>query len=144
MRVTRVVSAIAAGRILSPKTAASQIVGGVTWGISQALLEETRLDPRYGRFMNHSLAEYHVPVNADIPDVEVIFVAEDDRIVSSLGAKGVGEIGQVGVAAAVANAIFHATGKRLRTSPMTPDKVMAGGVEWPAPAQLSPGNQSSV
>jgi len=144
VRVTRVVSAIASGRILSPKTAASQIVGGVTWGISQALHEETQLDPRYGRFMNHSLAEYHVPVNADIPDVEVIFVAEDDRIVSSLGAKGVGEIGQVGVAAAVSNAIFHATGKRLRTTPMTPDKVMSGGSEWPAQAQVSPGNQSSV
>lgn len=125
VRVTRVVSAIAAGRILSPKTATSQIVGGVTWGISQALHEETQLDTRYGRFMNHSLAEYHIPVNADIPDVEVLFVQEDDRIVSRLGAKGVGEIGQVGVAAAVANAIFHATGKRLRTTPMTPDKVMA-------------------
>ena len=129
VRVTRVVSAIAAGRILSPKTAESQIIGGVTWGISQALHEETQLDTRYGRFMNHSLAEYHVPVNADIPDVEVIFVAEDDRVVSRLGAKGVGEIGQVGVAAAIANAIFHATGKRLHTTPMTPDKVMAGVVE---------------
>lgn len=124
VRVTRVVSAIAAGQILSPKTATSQIIGGVTWGISQALHEETQLDTRYGRFMNHSLAEYHIPVNADIPDVEVLFVQEDDRIVSRLGAKGVGEIGQVGVAAAVANAIFHATGKRLRTTPMTPDKVM--------------------
>lgn len=130
VRVTRVVSAIAAGQILSPKTAESQIVGGVTWGIGQALHEETQLDTRYGRFMNHSLAEYHVPVNADIPAVDVIFVAEDDRIVSRLGAKGVGEIGQVGVAAAVANAIFHATGKRLRSTPMTPDKVMAHG---PAP-----------
>lgn len=127
VRVTRVVSAVAAGRILSPKTATSQIIGGVTWGISQALHEETQLDTRLGRFMNHSLAEYHLPVNADIPDVEVIFVPEDDRIVSSLGAKGVGEIGQVGVAAAVANAIFHATGRRLRNTPMTPDKVMTGG-----------------
>ncbi|NHZ89972.1 molybdopterin-dependent oxidoreductase [Massilia sp. CCM 8733] len=125
VRVTRVVSAIAAGRIINAKAARSQIVGGVVWGIGQALHEETQSDDRLGRFMNHNLGEYHVPVNADIHDIDVLFVEEDDRIVSRLGAKGVGEIGQVGVAAAVCNAIYHATGRRVRSTPMTPDKVMA-------------------
>ncbi|WP_198420919.1 xanthine dehydrogenase family protein molybdopterin-binding subunit [Massilia atriviolacea] len=125
VRVTRVVSAIAAGRIINAKAARSQIVGGVVWGIGQALHEETLSDDRLGRFMNHNLGEYHVSVNADIHDIDVLFVEEDDRIVSRLGAKGVGEIGQVGVAAAVCNAIHHATGRRVRSTPMTPDKVMA-------------------
>ncbi|WP_313083005.1 xanthine dehydrogenase family protein molybdopterin-binding subunit [Pulveribacter sp.] len=124
VRVTRVVSAVAAGRIISARTARSQITGGVVWGISQALHEETHTDHALGRFMNHNYAEYHVAANADIPDIDVIFVHEDDRIVSRIGAKGVGEIGIVGTAAAVANAIYHATGKRLRSTPMTPDKVM--------------------
>jgi xanthine dehydrogenase YagR molybdenum-binding subunit len=124
VRVTRVVSAIAAGRIINAKTARSQIIGGVVWGIGQALHEETQCDHRLGRFMNHSLGEYHVSVNADIHDIDVIFVQEDDRIVSRIGAKGVGEIGLVGVAAAVSNAIYHATGKRVRSTPITPDKLM--------------------
>ena len=127
VRVTRVVSAIAAGKILSAKTARSQITGGVVWGISQALHEETHSDHRLGRFMNHNLSEYHVAVNADIHDIDVIFVEEDDRIVSRMGAKGVGEIGIVGVAAAISNAIYHATGQRVRSTPMTPDKVMRPG-----------------
>lgn len=122
--VTRVVSAIAAGRIINPRTAHSQIVGGIVWGISEALHEETHSDHRFGRFMNHNFAEYHVAVNADIHDIDVIFVDEDDRIVSRLGAKGVGEIGLVGVSAAICNAIYHATGRRVRSTPMTPDKVM--------------------
>jgi xanthine dehydrogenase YagR molybdenum-binding subunit len=126
VRVTRVVSAIAAGRIMNTKTATSQIVGGVVWGISQALHEESHTDHRFGRFMNHNLSEYHVAVNADIHDIDVVFVEEDDRIVSRLGAKGVGEIGLVSVAAAVSNAIYHATGKRIRSTPITPDKVLAG------------------
>ncbi len=124
VRVTRVVSAVAAGRIINPTTARSQIVGGVVWGISAALHEETLSDHTLGRFMNHSLGEYHVAVNADVPEIDVIFAEEDDRIVSRLGAKGVGEIGMVGVAAAISNAIYHATGRRLRSTPMTPDKVM--------------------
>lgn len=132
VRVTRVVSAIAAGRIISGKTAASQISGAVVWGISQALHEETHTDHKYGRFMNHNFAEYHVAANADIHDIDVIFVEEDDRIVSKqLGAKGVGEIGIVGVAAAISNAIFHATGTRLRTTPMTPAKLLMGDRELP-------------
>ncbi len=127
VRITRVVSAIAAGRIMNTKTASSQIVGGVVWGICQALHEESHTDHRFGRFMNHNLSEYHVAVNADIHDIDVIFVEEDDRIVSRLGAKGVGEIGLVSVSAAVSNAIFHATGKRIRSTPITPDKVLMGG-----------------
>ena len=112
------------GRIINAKTARSQIIGGVVWGIGQALHEETQCDHRLGRFMNHNLSEYHVSVNADIHDIDVIFVKEDDRIVSRIGAKGVGEIGQVGVSAAVCNAIYHATGQRVRSTPMTPEKVM--------------------
>lgn len=126
VRVTRVVSAVAAGRIVNPVTARSQVIGGVVWGISQALHEETLTDHGLGRFMNHNLAEYHIASNADVQDIDVLFVEEDDRVVSRLGAKGVGEIGIVGVAAAISNAIYHATGKRIRSTPMTPDKVMTG------------------
>ena len=124
IHVTRVVSAVAAGRILNPKTARSQILGAVVWGIGMALQEESVIDQNFGRFMNHSLAEYHVPVNADIHDIEVIFVEEHDDIVNPLGVKGVGEIGIVGVAAAIANAVFHATGKRVRDLPITLDKLL--------------------
>ncbi len=132
VRVTRVVSAVAAGRIINAKTAASQVSGSVVWGISQALHEESFTDHRFGRFMNHNFAEYHVAVNADIHDIEVIFAKEDDRIVSKqLGAKGVGEIGIVGVSAAISNAIFHATGRRVRSTPITPDKVLLGDQEIP-------------
>ena len=124
VRVTRVVDAVAGGRILNPKTARSQILGGVVWGISMALHEETLSDHAFGRFMNHNLAEYHIPVNKDIPDIEVIFVEEHDTIVNPLGAKGLGEIGLVGTAAAVANAVWHATGKRVRHLPVTLDKLL--------------------
>lgn len=123
IRVTRVVDAVAAGRILNPKTAGSQIMGGVVWGIGMALHEETQTDHRFGRIMNADIAEYHVPVNADIHDIKVIFVDEPDSIVSPLGVKGVGEIGIVGVAAAIANAVYHATGKRVRDLPITLDKL---------------------
>ena len=123
IRVTRVVNAVAAGRILNTKTAHSQIIGGVVWGIGMALHEETLMDHRFGRFMNANFGEYHVPVNADIHDIEVIFVDEPDAIINPLGIKGVGEIGIVGVAAAVANAIYHATGKRVRDLPITLDKL---------------------
>jgi len=124
IRVSRVVSAVAAGRVVNPKMARSQILGGVVWGLGMALQEETQSDHNLGRFMNHSLAEYHIPVNADIGDIDVIFVEEDDDIVNALGSKGVGEIGIVGVAAAVANAVYHATGKRVRDFPVTLDKVL--------------------
>jgi xanthine dehydrogenase YagR molybdenum-binding subunit len=123
IRVTRVVSAVAAGRILNTKAARSQIVGGVVWGIGMALHEETLIDHKLGRIMNANIAEYHVPVNADVHDIEVIFVDEADNIVNPLGIKGLGEIGIVGVAAAIANAIYHATGKRVRDLPITLDKL---------------------
>ncbi|HWX12949.1 MAG TPA: xanthine dehydrogenase family protein molybdopterin-binding subunit [Trinickia sp.] len=124
IRVTRVVSAVAAGRILNTKTARSQILGGVVWGIGMALHEETLVDHQFGRIMNANIAEYHVPVNADVHEIDVIFVDEPDDIVNPLGIKGLGEIGIVGVAAAIANAIYHATGKRVRDLPITLDKLM--------------------
>jgi xanthine dehydrogenase YagR molybdenum-binding subunit len=100
-------------------------MGGVVWGIGMALHEETAIDHKFGRIMNADFAEYHVPVNADVQDIKVIFVEERDEIVNPLGIKGVGEIGIVGVAAAVANAIYHATGKRVRDLPITLDKLQA-------------------
>ncbi len=124
IRVTRVVSAVAAGRILNTKTAHNQIMGGMIWGIGMALHEETLLDHRFGRIMNANYGEYHVPVNADVHDIQVIFVDEPDDIINPLGIKGVGEIGIVGVAAAIANAVYHATGKRVRDLPITLDKLM--------------------
>src|SRR5262249_46468450 len=123
IRVTRVVNAVAAGRILNTKTARSQIIGGVVWGIGMALHEETLADHKFGRIMNHNIAEYHVPVNADVQEIQVIFVDEPDSIINPLGVKGVGEIGIVGVAAAIANAVYHATAKRVRDLPITLDKL---------------------
>jgi xanthine dehydrogenase YagR molybdenum-binding subunit len=124
VRVTRVVNAVAAGRIINTKTAASQIMGGVVWGIGMALHEEALIDHRFGRVMNANIAEYHVPVNADVHDIEVIFVDEPDAVINKMGIKGVGEIGIVGVAAAIANAVYHATGRRVRDLPITLDKVV--------------------
>jgi len=123
IRVTRAVSAIAAGRILNTKTASSQILGGVVWGIGMALHEKALIDHAFGRVMNANLADYHVPVHADIQDIKVIFVDEPDDS-NPLGLKGVGEIGIIGVAAAVANAVYHATGKRVRELPITHDKLL--------------------
>jgi xanthine dehydrogenase YagR molybdenum-binding subunit len=125
LRVMRVVSAVAAGRILNPKTARSQIMGAVVGGIGMALHEESVVDHRYGRIINHNFAEYHVPVNADIHDIDVIFVEEREPHLNPLGVKGVGEIGIVGTAAAVANAAYHATGVRVRDLPITIDKLLA-------------------
>ena len=124
LRVARVVSAVAAGRILNPKTAGSQIMGAVVGGIGMALHEEAVIDHRYGRVINHNFAEYHVPVNADVHDIEVIFVDEREDHLNPLGVKGVGEIGIVGTAAAIANAAFHATGVRVRDLPITIDKIL--------------------
>lgn len=124
IRVTRVVDAVAGGRILNPKTARSQVLGGVVWGIGMALEEESIIDQNFGRYVNHNIAEYHVPVNADIHDIEVIFVEEHDEIVNPIGVKGLGEIGIVGTAAAIANAVYHATGKRVRDLPITLDKLL--------------------
>ncbi len=123
IRVTRVVSAVAAGRILNTKTATSQILGGVVWGIGMALHEETLIDHRNGRIVNANIAEYLVPVNADVHDIQVIWVDELDDS-NPLGVKGVGEVGIVGVSAAIANAVYHATGKRIRDLPITLDKLL--------------------
>ncbi|MBP0447198.1 xanthine dehydrogenase family protein molybdopterin-binding subunit [Roseomonas sp. SSH11] len=124
IRVTRIVDAVAAGRILNPKTARSQILGGVVFGIGMALTEESMMDHHLGRFMNHNYAEYHIPVNADVHDIDVIFVEEHEDKINPIGVKGLGEIGIVGTAAAIANAVFHATGKRVRHLPITVDRLL--------------------
>jgi xanthine dehydrogenase YagR molybdenum-binding subunit len=124
VRVPRMVGVFAVGRVLNPKTARSQLIGGMAWGLSMALLEESVLDPRYGDFANHDLAEYHVAVNADLGDIDVAWIDEDDTYVSPMGAKGVGEIGIVGTAAAIANAVYDATGVRVRDLPITLDKLL--------------------
>jgi xanthine dehydrogenase YagR molybdenum-binding subunit len=123
VRVARVVSAVDGGRILNEKTATSQIIGGTVGGIGMALLEETVTDPATGRITSANLADYLVPVNADIPDLDVLFVGEPDRF-NPIGVKGIGEIGVVGIAAAIANAVFHATGKRIRSLPITIDQLL--------------------
>ena len=125
VRVTRWVSVHAAGRILNAKTARSQIIGGSIFGIGAALMEATARDPHYARYTNADLADYHIPVNADIPDMTVEFIDEHDPYINAMGVKGIGEISMVGVSAAVANAIFHATSKRVRDLPITPDKILA-------------------
>ena len=124
IKVTRVVEATAVGKIMNPKTSHSQEMGGVVWGIGMALQEVTEIDHRYGRMMTTNLADYHVPVNADVLSVETDFIEEEDKIVNPLGVKGMGELCMVGVPAAIANAVFHATGKRVRDLPITPDKLL--------------------
>jgi xanthine dehydrogenase YagR molybdenum-binding subunit len=124
VRVSRVVSALDVGRVLNAQTARSQVYGCVTWGIGQALLEQARLDHRFGRFLNNQLAEYHLPVAADMPEIDVVFIDKPDLRLDPMGAKGLGEIGLIGFAAAVANAVYHATGKRIRELPITLDKLV--------------------
>lgn len=124
VKVTRFLAAVGAGKILNPKTARSQIIGGNIWGIGMALSEESSIDPRWGNFATRSLGDYHVPVNMDVGHMDVLFVDEKDSFVNKMGIKGIGEVGIVGVAAAVANAIFNATGKRVRNAPITPDKLL--------------------
>lgn len=124
VKVTRVIEVTACGKILNPLASHSQEIGGVVWGIGMALEEATEVDHRYGRITNANLQHYHLPVNADIHAIETIFVEEDDTIVNPLGVKGMGELGMVGIPAAIANAIFHATGKRVRDLPITPDKLL--------------------
>jgi xanthine dehydrogenase YagR molybdenum-binding subunit len=124
VRVTRLVGSYGVGNILNAKTANSQLIGGIIFGVGMALMEATIVDSRLGRVMNADLAEYHVPVNADIPEIDVIFVPETDLYINTLGVKGIGEIGITGTTAAIANAVFHATGKRVRDLPITPDKLL--------------------
>jgi xanthine dehydrogenase YagR molybdenum-binding subunit len=124
VKVTRVIEVTACGKILNPLASHSQEIGGVVWGIGMALEEATEIDHRYGRIMNANLQHYHVPVNADIHSIETIFVEEEDTIVNPLGVKGMGELGMVGIPAAIANAIYHATGRRVRDLPITPEKLL--------------------
>ena len=124
INVKRALTAIAAGRIINPKTARSQILGSMIWGISKALREETILDERLGKYMNANLGEYHIPVHADINELDVIFVDEKDDVINELGIKGVGEIALVAMPAAIANAVYHATGRRINTLPIHFDELL--------------------
>ncbi len=124
VRVKRIVAVYDVGRVINARTARSQFIGGIVWGISLALLEDTDIDWRYGRITNANLADYHVPVNADIPDIDVVALDIPDYQLDSLGARGIGEIGITGTGAAVCNAVYHATGKRIRDLPITPDKLL--------------------
>jgi len=124
VKVTRIIEATACGKIMNPKAAHSQEMGGVVWGIGMALHENTEIDHRYGRMVTMNLADYHVPSNADVHEIETTFVEEEDKIVNELGVKGMGELGMVGIPAAIANAVFHATGKRIRDLPITVDKLL--------------------
>ncbi|MEI9809398.1 MAG: xanthine dehydrogenase family protein molybdopterin-binding subunit [Bacteroidota bacterium] len=124
IKVVKVVSAVDAGKIINEKTAESQIIGAVVGGISMALMEEGVIDHRFGRWVNNNFADYHVAVNADIPHIEVAFVNKPDPVLNPIGSKGMGEVGIVGFAAAVGNAVYHATGRRIRQLPITPDKLV--------------------
>jgi xanthine dehydrogenase YagR molybdenum-binding subunit len=124
IRVPRIVGAFAAGRLMNTRTARSQYMGGMIWGISSALHEATEIDPRVARYVNDNLADYMVPVNADIDQLDVILVAEEDNFVNPAGVKGIGELANVGTAAAVANAVYHATGVRVRQLPIRLEKLL--------------------
>jgi xanthine dehydrogenase YagR molybdenum-binding subunit len=125
IRVNRWVGAFDAGQVLNAKTGHSQLIGGITYGIGMALLEETHVDAETGRIVNANIAEYLVPVNADVPDIQAVFVANDERNSNPLGVKGIGELPMVGVAAAIANAVYHATGVRVRKVPIRIEDVLA-------------------
>ena len=124
IRVPRIVAAYGVGKLMNRKTGRSQLMGGIVWGLGMALMEKTEMDLYNGRAINGNLAEYHVPVNADIGDIDVTVVDETDPHINALGAKGIGEIGITGVAAAIGNAVYHATGKRIRDLPITLDKLI--------------------
>jgi len=124
IKIARVVSAVDGGTILNPITARSQIIGGIVWGIGMALMEGGVIDHRFGKYVNSNLAEYHVATNADVPQIDVLFIDKKDPVVNPMGSKGIGEVAIVGFAAAVANAVFNATGKRVRELPITPDKLV--------------------
>jgi xanthine dehydrogenase YagR molybdenum-binding subunit len=124
IKIDHVVSGADAGTIISEKTAAGQMIGGAVGGIGMALMEDMVVDHRFGRPINNNLADYHVPVNADIPNIEVFFVNKKDPYTNPMGSKGIGEIALIGMAPAVANAVFNATGKRIRSLPITPDKLI--------------------
>jgi xanthine dehydrogenase YagR molybdenum-binding subunit len=124
VKIKKVIAVVDGGKIVNMKTASSQMIGGAVGGIGMAMTEEAVIDDRYGRYINSNLADYHVPVNADIPQIEAIFIDKPDPILNPLGTKGIGEISLIGVAPAVANAVYNATGKRIREMPITPDKIL--------------------
>jgi xanthine dehydrogenase YagR molybdenum-binding subunit len=124
VRVKRLVGVFAGGRILNARLARSQLMGGMVWGIGMALHEHTVYDEKLGRIMTRDLADYHVPAHADVQAIEPYFLEEEDVHVDPAGVKGIGEIGITGAAAAIANAVFNATGKRVRSLPITPDKLL--------------------
>jgi len=124
IKVSRWVGAFDCGKVINAKTARSQLIGGIVFGIGMALMEESRVDPEFGRIVNANIADYLVPVNADIPEIETITIDSPDVVTSPLGIKGIGELPMVGVAAAIANAVYHATGTRVRTLPVRLDKLL--------------------
>lgn len=124
IRLRRMLGVFAAGRILNPKMARSQIIGGMIWGVRAALMEESVMDTRYGHFINRDLAEYHVATNGDVPDVDAVFIDEHDDKANAFGAKGIGELGICRAGASVANAVYNATGIRVRDYPITLDKLL--------------------
>ncbi|MGB3799056.1 MAG: xanthine dehydrogenase family protein molybdopterin-binding subunit [Lewinella sp.] len=128
-RVQRILTVGAAGTILNPKTSYSQVLGGLVMGLGQTFMEQSKVEKQYGNFITRSLADYHVPVNLDLADVEVVFLPEDDKIANPMGVKGIGELGICGVAGSLANAVFNATGKRMRDLPITPEKLMTTKLE---------------
>ena len=128
-RIKRMVNVGAAGKILNPKTAYGQIIGGLTMGVGMAMAEQTRIEPNFGNFITRSFADYHVPVNLDMANIDVVFLPEDDKIANKMGVKGIGELGITSVAASIANAIFNATGKRMRDLPITPEKLIEAKIE---------------
>ena len=125
VRVPRLLGVFGVGRVINPKTARSQLLGGMTMGLSMALFEESVMDSHFGDFVNHDLAEYHIATNADVGTIEVAWIDEEDSHLNPMGAKGLGEVGIVGTAAAIANAVYHATGIRIRDLPITLDKLLS-------------------
>jgi xanthine dehydrogenase YagR molybdenum-binding subunit len=124
VKIPHVLSTAAVGTVLNQKTARSQVLGGIVFGLGQAMTEETLIDERYGSYVTRTLADYHVPVNLDVGKIDVIFIPEEDKHINRLGVKGIGELGITSVAAAIANAVFNATGKRMRDLPITPAKLI--------------------
>jgi xanthine dehydrogenase YagR molybdenum-binding subunit len=124
IRVTRMLGVFDVGRIVNPHTARSQLIGGMTMGLSMALHEESVVDPRFGHVVNHDRAGYHIAANADIKEIEAIWLGELDPHANPMGTRGLGEIGIVGAAAAIANAVYHATGRRVRALPITLDQLL--------------------
>jgi xanthine dehydrogenase YagR molybdenum-binding subunit len=125
VRVPRMLGVFSVGRIINPRTARSQLVGGMTMGLSMALFEQSVMDPRFGHVVNHDFAEYHIAAHADVADIEAVWLDESDPEMNPMGSRGIGEIGIVGSAAAVANAAHHATGVRVRDLPITPDRFVS-------------------